>query len=77
MNFKKQFSHSLVSQYGTESGMSVSDFLPTAISYSAEAAEHLIYLKSVGDFNLPAGTSYNRRISIPIFYFLTPPERQN
>ena len=61
MNFKKQFSHSLVSQYVTESGMSVSDFLPTAISYSAEAAEHLIYLKSAGGFKLPAGTSYTQK----------------
>lgn len=61
MNFKKQFSHSLVSQYVTESGKSISDFLPTAISYSAEAAEHLIYLKSAGDFILPVGTSYTQK----------------
>lgn len=61
MNFTKQFSHSLISQYIAESGKSIVDFLPAAISYSAEAAEHLIYLKAAGNFNLPPGSTYSQK----------------
>lgn len=61
MNFTKQFSHSLISQYVSESGKSIADYLPTAIPYSAEAAEHLIYLRAAGDFSLPTGSVYTQK----------------
>ncbi len=61
MNFSKQFSHSLTSQYISEAGKSIIDFLPPSMSYSAEAAEHLIYLKAAGNFNLPTGAKYSQK----------------
>ncbi|MCM1181092.1 MAG: AraC family transcriptional regulator [Clostridium sp.] len=61
MNFAKQFSHSLTSQYVSETGKSITDFLPPALPYSAEAAEHIIYLKAAGNFNLPSGSRYSQQ----------------
>jgi AraC-like DNA-binding protein len=61
MNFSKQFSHAVTEQYVTENGKSITDYLPAAVSYSAEAAEHLIYLKAAGTFNLPAGSKYTQK----------------
>lgn len=61
MNFSKQFSHSLTNQYVPEAGKSITDFLPPSLSYSAEAAEHLIYLKAAGNFSLPAGSKYTQK----------------
>ncbi|MDE6432930.1 MAG: AraC family transcriptional regulator [Lachnospiraceae bacterium] len=61
MNFSKQFSHSLTSQYVSETGKSITDFLPPSLSYSAEAVEHIIYLKAAGNFHLPAGSKYSQK----------------
>ncbi len=42
-------------------GKTLADFLPPSISYSMQAAEHLIYLKAAGTTSFPANTHYTQQ----------------
>lgn len=60
MSFQSAFLHTIVSQSGFHKEKNLAALLPAAISYSAEAAEHLLYLKAAGVIEFPANAGYTQ-----------------
>ncbi len=61
MSFENTFLHTLSSQSVSVKGKTLADFLPPSISYSMQAAEHLIYLKAAGTTSFPANAHYTQQ----------------
>ena len=60
-NFKSNFIHTLINTINFDFTQNINLFLPNAVFYSTEAAEHLIYLKAAGTIEAPDTFHYAQK----------------
>lgn len=60
-NFKSNFIHTLINTTNFDFIQNINLFLPNAVCYSAEASEHIIYLKAAGTVEAPDTLHYAQK----------------